>query len=74
MTGDKRVETVFHGGDGVVLARGTYQGTVGIFGRLRPDVKWAEITAHNGAVRCHPVEWLELSPAAAPVAADGSAA
>jgi hypothetical protein len=73
MTSDKRSETVFREGDGVVLARGTYQGTFGIFGRLRADVKWAEITERNGDIRSHPVEWLELSTGPAPVAANGRA-
>ena len=70
MISDKRVETVFHEGDGVVLARGTYQGTLGIFGRLKEDFNWAEIIERNGTVRSHPVAWLELSTSATPGIAD----
>jgi hypothetical protein len=70
MTSEKRVETIFHEGDAVVLARGSYQGTLGIFSRLRADVNWAEIIERNGAVRCHPVAWLELSSSTTPGIAD----
>jgi hypothetical protein len=70
MTNEKRVEKVFHEGDEVVLARGTYQGTLGIFERLRADVNWAEIAERDGAVRCHPVAWLELSTSSTPGIAD----
>jgi len=48
----------FHEGDEVVLAEGTYQGSLGVFLRLRDDIKWADITERNGAIRSHPVEWL----------------
>jgi hypothetical protein len=48
----------FHEGDPVVLARGTYQGTTGVFLRVRQDVNWADITLTDGSVRSHPVEWL----------------
>ena len=34
----------FREGDEVVLAQGTYQGTLGVFLRLREDVNWADIT------------------------------
>ena len=34
----------FREGDEVVLAHGTYQGTLGVFLRLREDVNWADIT------------------------------
>jgi hypothetical protein len=49
-------------GDEVVLAEGTYQGTVGVFLHLREDVNWADITESNGSVRSHPVSWLALGP------------
>ena len=52
------VSPVFHEGDEVVLVEGTYQGTLGVFVRLRDDVGWADITERNGAVRSHPVAWL----------------
>jgi hypothetical protein len=48
----------FRQGDEVVLANGTYQGTLGVFLRLREDVKWADITERNGSIRSHPVAWL----------------
>jgi len=51
--------TEFKEGDNVVLAEGTYQGTVGVFLRLRPDVNWAEIIERNGVMKCHPVVWLQ---------------
>jgi hypothetical protein len=41
-----------------VLDRGSYQGTPGVFVRLRKDVKWADIRERNGSLRSHPVEWL----------------
>lgn len=49
---------VFVEGDEVVLARGPYTGTPGVFLRCRADAKWADITERNGTVRRHPVEWL----------------
>jgi len=51
--------TEFKAGDNVVLAEGTYQGTLGVFSRLRQDANWAEIIEPGGAMRCHPVEWLQ---------------
>jgi hypothetical protein len=56
----------FHEGDEVVLARGSYQGTLGIFLRLKEDVNWADITERSGAVRSHPVIWLAHSATAIP--------
>jgi hypothetical protein len=50
--------TPFREGEQVVLAEGTYQGTPGVFLRLRDDAKWADITERDGAVRSHPVAWL----------------
>ena len=52
------VGPVFREGDEVVLAEGTYQGTLGIFLRLREDVNWADISERNGRIRSHPVVWL----------------
>jgi hypothetical protein len=51
-------ETAFQAGDRVVLAHGTYQGTPGVFLRLKDDVNWADITEAGGHVRSHPVLWL----------------
>jgi hypothetical protein len=48
----------FHEGDNVVLALGTYQGSTGVFVRLRDDPQWAEIRDAAGAVRSHPIAWL----------------
>jgi hypothetical protein len=53
-----RPHDVFHEGDSVVLAEGTYQGTPGVFLRLRADPNWADIKERNGIVREHPVAWL----------------
>ena len=56
----------FREGDEVVLAHGTYQGTLGVFLRLREDVNWADITERNGDVHSHPVIWLAHSAKAVP--------
>ena len=66
MMSKKRFDTVFHEGDEVVLADGTYQGTPGIFVRLRKDVNWADITERNGNIRSHPVAWLAHSTSTTP--------
>jgi len=60
----------FREGDEVVLANGTYQGTLGAFLRLREDVNWADITERSGAVRSHPVIWLAHSASAIPGSAN----
>jgi len=52
----------FREGDEVVLAEGTYQGTIGIFLHVREDVNWADIAERNGSVRSHPVAWLARGP------------
>jgi hypothetical protein len=49
---------VYREGDRVVLAQGSYQGTLGTFLRLKDDIHWADITELNGEVRSHPVIWL----------------
>ena len=56
----------FREGDEVVLANGTYQGTLGVFLRLREDVNWADISERNGNVRSHPVMWLAHTANAIP--------
>ena len=61
MMSNRPVGTVFHEGDEVVLAHGTYQGTLGVFVRLRNDANWADITERNGSIRSHPVAWLDHS-------------
>ena len=52
------LDSEFQGGDPVVLAEGTYQGTPGIFLGLKDDPNWADITERNGSIRSHPVAWL----------------
>ncbi len=64
MNKPRAVHTVFQEGDEVILAEGTYQGTLGVFVRLRKDVNWADITERNGSVRSHPVAWLDHSTGA----------
>jgi hypothetical protein len=66
MTRNRPVGTPFGEGDEVVLAEGAYQGTVGVFLRLREDINWADITERNGNIRQHPVEWLGHSTEAMP--------
>jgi hypothetical protein len=61
---------VFREGDEVVMTDGTYQGTLGVFLRLRKDVNWADITERNGSVRSHPVVWMSHSADAIPVSAN----
>jgi len=58
--------STFREGDEVVLADGTYQGTLGVFVRLRDDINWADITESNGSVRSHPVVWLAHSASTIP--------
>jgi hypothetical protein len=53
-------ELRFLKGDEVYLAKGSYQGTVGIFLNLRNDPKWADIREPGDSIRTHPVEWLAL--------------
>ena len=62
-------QSAFREGDQVVLAEGSYQGTPGVFLRLREDVKWADITERDGSVRSHPIAWLAHS---APLAVSGT--
>ena len=61
MINTARVHPVFREGDEVVLAEGTYEGTPGVFLRLKEDVNWADITERNGRIRSHPVVWLAYS-------------
>jgi len=63
MMSNRPVGTALREGDEVVLAKGTYQGTLGIFVRLRKDVNWADIRERSGSVRSHPVAWLDHSTA-----------
>jgi hypothetical protein len=61
------VTPTFREGDEVRLASGTYQGTLGVFVKLKDDVKWAEIKQRDGLVRSHPVAWLAHAGGAIPV-------
>lgn len=55
------VNPVFSEGDEVVLTAGPYEGTPGVFLRVRKDVNWGDITERNGTVRAHPLVWLARS-------------
>jgi hypothetical protein len=59
-------ESTFREGEEVVLADGTYRGTLGVFLRLREDANWADITERNGVIRSHPVIWLAHSASTLP--------
>lgn len=53
------IKTVtYQAGDKVVLALGSWQGTQGVFLRLKDDVRWADIEETGGSIRTHPVIWL----------------
>ena len=53
----------FRNGDKVVLAKGSYQGTLGTFLNFKDDdPHWADIREENLDVRSHPVEWLQHQP------------
>ena len=66
MTSARPAGPAFREGDEVVLAEGSYQGTLGVFLRLREDPNWADITERDGNVRSHPVAWLGHSKGAVP--------
>ena len=58
-------DPVFREGDEVVLALGSYQGTLSVFLRLE-DPNWADIRERNGDIRSHPAIWLARSTSATP--------
>jgi hypothetical protein len=62
MLSNRPVGLPFHEGDEVVLAEGTYQGTLGVFLRLTKDPNWADISERNGKIRAHPMIWLAHAP------------
>jgi len=70
MTNTPPADPAFHEGDEVVLAHGTYPGTLGVFLRRKDDVNWADIRERNGVVRSHPVIWLAHCGSATPVCAN----
>ena len=61
MMSEQPAGPTFREGDEVVLAKGSYEGTLGIFLRLKEDTNWADIRERNGAIRSHPVMWLAHS-------------
>jgi transcription antitermination factor NusG len=67
MTTIRPIEVGFQEGEPVVLARGTYPGTTGVFLHLREDRDWADVQEDGGAIRSHPVAWLEHAARAAAV-------
>ena len=66
MTQMEPAPPVFHEGDEVVLVAGSYQGTLGVFVRLKSDFAWADVMERNGEVRSHPVVWLRHAVARVP--------
>lgn len=66
MTIDKTGGQPFHDGDEIMLAKGTYEGTLGVFRHLKDDPKWADIMESDGSIRSHPVEWIAFRSAPAP--------
>ena len=58
MIGTGIPDAVFREGDEVVLARGPYVGTPGVFLRSREDIKWADVIERSGTIQPHPLEWL----------------
>jgi hypothetical protein len=68
--GIRPANPTFREGDEVVLANGTYQGTMGVFLRLKEDANWADISERDGDVRSHPVVWLAHSAGAIPGSAN----
>jgi hypothetical protein len=65
MTSIRPIASGFREGETVVLARGTYPGTGGVFLRLREDPAWADIQESGGAIVSHPVAWLDHCPGTA---------
>jgi len=59
MTSIKTIAPRLQKGEAVVLASGAYQGTPGVFIHLRDDPAWADIQESGGAIRSHPLAWLE---------------
>jgi len=66
MTGTESMSPTFREGEEVVLADGTYRGTLGVFLHLKEDANWADIRERNGVIRSHPVIWLAHSASTIP--------
>ena len=63
MMSNKRVAPTFREGDEVVLAEGTYQGTLGVFLRLDKRRQLGGNHANAMAsIRSHPMAWLAHAP------------
>jgi hypothetical protein len=73
MTHTSPIAPVFCAGDELELVAGSYQGTLGAFVALAADPKWADTQERDGAVRRHPVEWLDHAAAASARRAAASA-
>jgi hypothetical protein len=58
MTAGRGASPAFRQGEAVVLKTGTYQGTPGVFLRVKEDPRWAEIIERDGRTKSHPLEWL----------------
>jgi hypothetical protein len=63
MTTIRPVAPGFRKGEAVIVARGTYPGTRGVFLSLRADPAWADIEESGGETRSHPVAWLDHATA-----------
>jgi hypothetical protein len=61
VTDIRSAATGYREGDEVMLVEGTYQGTHGVFLRLKDDTNWADINQRDGTIRSHPVAWLAHS-------------
>lgn len=59
MTTIRPIAPGYRKGEAVIVARGTYPGTPGVFLQLREDPAWADIEESGGVIRSHPVEWLD---------------
>ena len=66
ITGDT-AGSAFREGDEIVLDCGTYQGTLGVFVRLRKDPNWADILERDGSLWSHPVAWLAKAASRSPL-------
>ena len=56
ITNRSAVSTTFREGDDVVLAEGTYQGTLGVFVRFRQDVTWGP-TSRSAMAASAAIRW-----------------
>ena len=54
MTSIRPIAPGFQEGEAVVLAKGTYQGTRGVFLHLTKDTNWAQIEESDRRIRNHP--------------------